>query len=138
MHINSWDFNMLLKSMVGRNSLVCRITTISSIAKKKEKCYLLARNQVSGNDIPIQLLISSIIPWSPIARGLLAKPIGGSSLRSETDGFLKLLFSDEMRESEKEIVNRVEALAKKKGVSMAQIATAWCLSKDSTSPLFSS
>ena len=35
-----------------------------------------------------------------------------------------------MRESEKEIIKRVESVAKKRGVSMAQIATAWCLSKD--------
>lgn len=59
----------------------------------------------------------------------MAKPLGSTSLRSETDGFLKVLFSDEMRASEKEIINRVEKLAKKRGVSMAQIATAWCLSK---------
>lgn len=78
------------------------------------------------------ILIHRVIPWSPIARGLLAKPIGASSLRSETDGFLKVLFSDEMRESEREIINRVEALAKKRDVSMAQIATAWVLSKDGT------
>ena len=77
-------------------------------------------------------LTFSVIPWSPIARGLLAKPIGASSLRSETDRFLKVLFSDEMRESEIEIINRVEALAKKRGVSMAQVATAWVLSKDGT------
>ena len=76
------------------------------------------------------ILFVRVIPWSPIARGLLARPYGEPSLRSETDEFLKVLFSDEMRASEKEIINRVEALAKKKGVSMAQIATAWCLSKD--------
>jgi aryl-alcohol dehydrogenase-like predicted oxidoreductase len=35
-----------------------------------------------------------------------------------------------MRESERDIISRVEALAKKKGVGMAQIATAWVLSKD--------
>jgi aryl-alcohol dehydrogenase-like predicted oxidoreductase len=40
-----------------------------------------------------------------------------------------------MRESEKEIISRVEALAKKKGLGMAQIATAWVLSKDGISPL---
>lgn len=70
-------------------------------------------------------LISIIIPWSPIARGLIAKPLGASSLRSETDGFLKVLFLDEMRDLENEIINRVEALAKKRGISMAQMATAW-------------
>jgi hypothetical protein len=35
-------------------------------------------------------------------------------------------------ESEHEIIDRVEALSKKKGISMAKIATAWMLSKDST------
>jgi hypothetical protein len=29
-----------------------------------------------------------------------------------------------------EITNRVEEIAKKKGISMAQVALAWCLSKD--------
>jgi len=75
-------------------------------------------------------LFVRVIPWSPIARGLLARPYGESSLRGETDVFLSVLFSDEMRASEKEIINRVQALGKKRGVSMAQIATAWCLSKD--------
>jgi aryl-alcohol dehydrogenase-like predicted oxidoreductase len=37
-----------------------------------------------------------------------------------------------MKESEKTIVNRVEEIAKKRGVSMAQVATAWVLSKDGT------
>lgn len=32
-------------------------------------------------------------------------------------------------ESDKEIIDRVEELAKKKGVSMAQVATAWSLAK---------
>jgi len=45
-----------------------------------------------------------------------------------------MLFSEDMRDSEKEIINRVESVAKKRGVSMAQIATAWCLSKDGTIP----
>jgi aryl-alcohol dehydrogenase-like predicted oxidoreductase len=38
-----------------------------------------------------------------------------------------------MKESEKTIVNRVEEIAKKRGVSMAQVATAWVLSKEGTS-----
>jgi aryl-alcohol dehydrogenase-like predicted oxidoreductase len=36
------------------------------------------------------------------------------------------------QDAENEIIDRVEALAKKKGISMAQLATAWLLSKDST------
>jgi hypothetical protein len=61
---------------------------------------------------------------------MLAKPVNSSSLRKETDGFISMLYSGKWRETETEIINRVEALAKKRGVSMAQIATAWCLSKD--------
>jgi len=71
-----------------------------------------------------------VIPWTPIARGALAKPRGASSLRSETDGYLHLLLTRNQRDSENEIIDRVETLAKKKGFSMAQIATAWIFSKD--------
>ena len=35
-----------------------------------------------------------------------------------------------MRDSEIKIIDRVEEMAKKKGVSMAQLVTAWLLSKD--------
>jgi aryl-alcohol dehydrogenase-like predicted oxidoreductase len=51
-------------------------------------------------------------------------------LRSETDQYLQVLLTNNQRDSENEIIDRVETLAKKKGVSMAQLATAWILSKD--------
>ena len=130
--INSSVFNTSPRRMAGPNSSACRTTITFVTVRKNVKCSPHARKQESGI-FSIIYIWGSIIPWSPIARGLLAKPLGGSSLRSETDGFLKLLFSNEMKESEKEIVNRVEALAKKRGVSMAQIATAWVLSNDGIS-----
>jgi aryl-alcohol dehydrogenase-like predicted oxidoreductase len=46
-----------------------------------------------------------------------------------------MLVTNQQRDSEMEIIDRVEALAKKKGVSMAIIATAWILSKDGISTL---
>lgn len=69
-----------------------------------------------------------VIPWSPIARGLLAKPLAkendeGTSLRSQTDKKTQAWFAD----ANLDIVNRVEEIAKKKGVSMALISTAWVL-----------
>jgi len=82
--------------------------------------------QLSGTIV----YICSVIPWSPVARGALAKPRSATSLRSETDPILAMLVTNQQRDSEKEIIDRVEALAKKRGVSMAQIATAWILSKD--------
>ncbi len=41
------------------------------------------------------------------------------------------------RESEidKQVIGRVEEIAKKHGVSMTTIATAWCLSKDKVNPI---
>ena len=36
---------------------------------------------------------------------------------------------------DKAIVDRVETIAKEKGVSMAAVATAWCLSKEGVNPV---
>lgn len=71
------------------------------------------------------------IPWSPIARGILARPVdaGGDTLRLKTDIALSWMGLDKHSESEREIINRVEELAKKHKVSMANIATAWVISK---------
>lgn len=38
-------------------------------------------------------------------------------------------------EIDKSIIERVEEVAKKLGVSMTAIATAWCLSKDGVNPI---
>ncbi|KAI0760956.1 Aldo/keto reductase [Trametes elegans] len=65
------------------------------------------------------------IPWSPLGRGVLTHPLKTDTLRSKTDAFLKVLDIPAVPA----IVNRVEELATKKGVSMAQIATAWVLAK---------
>jgi len=71
------------------------------------------------------------IPWSPLARGFLTRPLDQQTKRGETDrmigGYSKA------HEGNSEIVRRVEALAKKKNISMAQIALAWCMSKDPVS-----
>ncbi|KAJ8514443.1 hypothetical protein ONZ45_g8012 [Pleurotus djamor] len=68
------------------------------------------------------------IPWSPLARGLLCRPVGQSSKRKETDPWIKIYASKDSATDE--IINRIEEIAKKKGVSMAQLSIAWSLSKD--------
>ncbi|KAI0760985.1 NADP-dependent oxidoreductase domain-containing protein [Trametes elegans] len=65
------------------------------------------------------------IPWSPLARGLLTHPLKTETVRAKSDGFLQQYNIPALPT----IVGRVEELAKKKGVSMAQIATAWILAK---------
>ncbi|KAG7087659.1 hypothetical protein E1B28_013607 [Marasmius oreades] len=66
------------------------------------------------------------IPWSPLARGLLTRPLSQQTKRGETDRMIKGY-------SPGEIVDRVEELAKKKGVTMAQIAFAWVANRPGVS-----
>lgn len=76
------------------------------------------------------------IPWSPIARGVLARPWGDrSTLREQSDKFLANLIRAKETEVDKAIVERVEEVAKKKGVKMAQVATAWVLRREGTVPI---
>ncbi len=62
-----------------------------------------------------------VIPWSPLARGLLTRDFDESTSRSETDEFGKTLYSTANRE----IIERVGAIAAQRGVARAQIALAW-------------
>ncbi|KAH9890408.1 Aldo/keto reductase [Cubamyces lactineus] len=65
------------------------------------------------------------IPWSPLARGLLTRPLDAQSKRGDTDWLIGRYKND----ATAQIINRVEEIAKKKGASMAQIALAWIMSK---------
>ncbi len=69
-----------------------------------------------------------VIPWSPLARGFLAgnrRPSDkGTTARAQTDDIAHRLY---YTESDFKIVERVVALADRRGVSPAQIALAWLL-----------
>jgi aryl-alcohol dehydrogenase-like predicted oxidoreductase len=66
-----------------------------------------------------------VIPWSPLARGRLARPWDEQTERSRTDEFGKRLYRDDDRA----IVQAVSQVASKRGVTMAQVALAWLLSQ---------
>ncbi|KAK4233387.1 alcohol dehydrogenase [Achaetomium macrosporum] len=72
------------------------------------------------------------IPWSPLARGILARPWNNidenTSLRTQHDKAIPRLY-DRENQVDKTIVDAVERVAKARGVSMAMVAIAWCLSK---------
>lgn len=77
-----------------------------------------------------------LVPWSPVARGALARPWNSrDSLREKTDNYLQVLVRSRDDKVDEEIIGRVEQVAKKLGKSMAQIAIAWCLSKKDVSPI---
>ncbi|KAH8748898.1 NADP-dependent oxidoreductase domain-containing protein [Diaporthe sp. PMI_573] len=69
-------------------------------------------------------------PWGPLAKGHLSRPLSQAydTIRSTSDKYHDEAVTGE--EWEKEINRRVEALAKKRGLAMAQIALAWVLHKD--------
>jgi len=73
----------------------------------------------------------AVIPWSPLARGLLAgsrKAIDDKSAttRQETDGMTDFLYDEA---SDWDVVESVLAVAKERDRPPAQIALAWMLSK---------
>ncbi|KAJ5935348.1 hypothetical protein N7466_004895 [Penicillium verhagenii] len=78
----------------------------------------------------------SLIPWSPMARGILTRPWDSrGGVRENSDATLKGIVRGREGEADKAIVGRVEELAGKKGVSMAQIALAWSLSQPKEQPI---
>lgn len=74
-----------------------------------------------------------IVPWSPLARGMLARPrpansmvTGAGTARSIGDGYSVSLYD---APSDWDVVDAVERVAKARGVSMAEVALAWLLSR---------
>ena len=65
-----------------------------------------------------------VIPWSPLARGRLARTWGEETRRSHNDPFGARLYHQEDRQ----IVDAVARVGAERGVPMAQVATAWMLS----------
>ncbi|HEX6219470.1 MAG TPA: aldo/keto reductase [Acidimicrobiia bacterium] len=68
-----------------------------------------------------------LIPWSPQARGLLTRPRTHepSTTRGDSDAFTGTWYAG----SNHEIIDVVEAIAGERGLSMAQVALAWVISR---------
>lgn len=77
----------------------------------------------------------SLMPYSPLAAGHLARPTWKSdSLRGRTDRVAMGKY-DNYEANDMEIINRVEKVADNHGVSMAQVAIAWQWAKGVTAPI---
>jgi len=70
-----------------------------------------------------------VIPWSPLARGRLARPWdAGSTRRLETDLFGKTLYA-QAQDADRKVVERLGEVAERRGVPRAQVALAWLLAR---------
>jgi aryl-alcohol dehydrogenase-like predicted oxidoreductase len=71
-----------------------------------------------------------VIPWSPLARGILARPRPATeqrtTTRAQTDTFAHDMYEGQI---DWEVVDAVQRIAKARGVSAAQVALAWMLSR---------
>jgi aryl-alcohol dehydrogenase (NADP+) len=74
-----------------------------------------------------------LIPWSPLARGVLAGSRKAKTLRVQEDDYTKKLYT---QEADDRVVDAVAQVAKNRGVPAAQVALAWLLHKpDVTAPI---
>jgi len=67
-----------------------------------------------------------LLPWSPLARGVLTGNRKSGTLRSREDDYTRKLYT---QEADDRVVECVEQVAKSRGVPPAQVALAWLLQK---------
>ena len=70
------------------------------------------------------------LAFAPLMDGHLARPLGTKTDRSKL--FDGTIYDKQRRDSDKEIIRRVEELSKKKGWTMSQVALTWSTSKVSS------
>jgi 1-deoxyxylulose-5-phosphate synthase len=76
-----------------------------------------------------------VIPWSPLARGRVARPWDTATARTGTDEFGKTLYV-KTEAADRAVVDAVGRVAASRGIPMAQVALAWMLSKPAiTAPI---
>ncbi|MGA0533279.1 aldo/keto reductase [Hansschlegelia sp. KR7-227] len=74
----------------------------------------------------------AVIPWSPLARGRLARDWDAGSARQDTDEFGKTLYV----EGDRKVVEAVASVAAARGAPRAQVALAWVAQKpEVTAPI---
>ena len=75
----------------------------------------------------------ALTPYSALASGRLSRKIGETTKRLEEDSYAKFKY-DKTAEADNKIIERVEEIALKRGVSMTEVSLAWLLTKV-TSPV---
>jgi len=91
-----------------------------------EDQYNVLRREEERDMIPFCLDQGiGLTPYSPLAKGRAARPWGEQTARSSADSVAKAFD----RDVDKPVIDAIQAIADNRGVSMAQVALAWLLSK---------
>ena len=112
----AWQFSKALytSEINGWNRFVSMQNQYSLLQREEEREMLpLCADQGIG-----------VIPWSPLARGLLTRDWEEKTARSESDRLIKARFAEDR---DRVIVERVRDVAAARGVPRAQVALAWVL-----------
>ena len=70
-----------------------------------------------------------VLPWSPLARGLLAGKKRAKTMRAQTDTYGHRLYGEDVSGDDARVIETLETVAAEAGVPPAQIALAWLLQK---------
>jgi aryl-alcohol dehydrogenase (NADP+) len=118
--MHAWQFSKALYTsrMNGFSEFVSMQNHVNLLNREEEREMLpLCREEEIA-----------VIPWSPLARGRLARAWNDTSERQESDIFGKTLYTA-AQESDHAIIDTVGGIAEARGVPRAQVALAWLLQK---------
>jgi aryl-alcohol dehydrogenase-like predicted oxidoreductase len=116
----AWQFMqaLALQKANGWSRFVSMQNHLNLLYREEEREMLpLCRDQGVG-----------VIPWSPLARGRLARTPDVTTTRSESDRFGKYLYR-KTQEADRAVIDRVGEVATAHGLPRAQVALAWLLAK---------
>ena len=121
----AWQFAKLqtAAAMNGWTRFVSMQDQVSLVYREEEREMLpLCRDQGIA-----------VLPWSPLGGGKLTRPWGTGTKRATTDRYNKSMYEQTL---DKPVVDALEAVAKARGLGMAQVAMAWLLRQPGiTSPI---
>jgi aryl-alcohol dehydrogenase-like predicted oxidoreductase len=116
--MNAWRFARLLARCDATGAM--RFSTMQSH-------YNLVYREEEREMIPLCVAEGvGVLPWSPLARGVLAGNRGGGAetVRAKTDDIAQRFYT---HESDAAVLARVAEIAHRRGVSNAQVALAWLM-----------
>jgi aryl-alcohol dehydrogenase-like predicted oxidoreductase len=117
-----WQFAML-NDVAIRNGWTTFVSMQDeySLLYREEEREMLAYCKYNG---------IGVIPWGPLASGVLARPVGTETER--LNSVKGTAWEKKNTSADETIINRVEELSRKKNCKMSQIALAWVASKVSS------